>query len=57
MNNRTRATVGWTLTVAAALMMVFGVVGVEVGLVVGTTGFLMLASAPHTAGATRQKRS
>jgi len=45
MDRKTRLIFGWVLTVVAALGMVLGAVPTELGLVAGTTGFLMLGTA------------
>ena len=55
MDRNTRLLVGWVLTVVAALGMVLGAVPTDVGLVAGTTGFLMLGTASSAGPAGREE--
>ena len=57
MDRKTRLLGGWVLTVVAALGMVLGAVPTEVGLVAGTTGFLMLGTASSAGRAGREEIS
>jgi hypothetical protein len=54
MSGKTRLAVGLTICLAAALLMVTGVLDEKVGLVAGTLGMLMVAT--HSPSKTRETR-
>ena len=57
MDRKSRLVVGWVVTVVAALGMVLGAIPMEIGLVAGTVGFLMLGTASSAGLAGREENS